>query len=247
MSMQLSVSLRLSWMMQHVQHHLLIPGLCHILVKQGAVWLQYRTSPLIFNFLLVYVTVYHYLNPIPCDSLKLRQPSPRAGELHSRGWQGLCPAHSLPLCALRVLLVSPWGLWTWMGQEGSTTCEEVVRRDDFVVWREACPSGAMYLSQKGIPAPEFKYVLYKPQDFTAYENDCHFLLFFYLFLTGKIANLLTSSVSTTGFVKGRVCRHAVNRIRAQTFTSLVSCPWESCSELWNLWQPWLLQSRSNEH
>lgn len=63
MSLQLSVSLRLAWVMQHVQHHLLIPHPCHILMKQGAVWLQYRISPLIFNFLLVYVRALTLLKP----------------------------------------------------------------------------------------------------------------------------------------------------------------------------------------
>lgn len=65
MSVQLSVSLRLAWMMQHVQHHLLVPDLCHILVKQGAVWLHYKISPLIFNFLLVYVTALTLPRPAP--------------------------------------------------------------------------------------------------------------------------------------------------------------------------------------
>lgn len=149
--------------MQHVQHHLLIPGLSHILVKQGAVWLQYRISPLIFSFLLVYVTD---LTLHRCNAMWLPGAQAAILESYSKGWQRL--AGDLPstfppplVCVPGVLLVSPWGLWAWMGQEGSTTCREGLRRDDTVVWREACPSGAMHLSRKAA-APELKHVSCKP-------------------------------------------------------------------------------------
>lgn len=112
--------------------------------------------------------------------------------------------------------------------------------------REPYPFGAMYLSQKGTGA-WLQHVLYKPQDSVRMTVIFCCFGFFFFILTSKIANLLTSSVSTAGCVKGRVRRRAVNRIKAWAFTSLVSCPWESCCEMWNLWQPWLLQSRSNEH
>lgn len=161
MSMQLSVSLKLAWVMQLVQHHLLIPGLCHILVKQGAVWLQYRISPLIFNFLLVYVTALTLLKPNPMWLPGAEQPFPRAGELHSRGWQGPCSAPSLPssLCTQGTFGITLRAL----GMDGPGGNGNIQEKAEAVVWREPYPFGAMYLSQKGTGA-WLQHVLYKPQD-----------------------------------------------------------------------------------
>lgn len=98
MSIQFTVSLSLVWVMQHVQHHLLIPGLCHILLKQGAIWLQYRISPLIFNFLLVYMTALtlHKLNPMWLTGAQAAILESYTAGVGS-GWQGICPAPSPPL------------------------------------------------------------------------------------------------------------------------------------------------------
>lgn len=148
MSMQLWVSLRLAWVIQHIQCHLLTPGLCHILLKQGAVWLQYRISPFIFNFLLVYVTALTLLKPDPMWLPGAQAAIPGSWRATQQGLAtaGRGPAQHLPsLSGLwpGVHLVSLWGLWAWMGQEGSTTCRERLRRDDLVLWGGACPSGAM--------------------------------------------------------------------------------------------------------
>lgn len=243
MSMQLSVSLKLAWVMQLVQHHLLIPGLCHILVKQGSVWLQYRISPLIFNFLLVYATALTLLKPNPMWLPGAEQPFPRAGELHSRGWQGPCSAPSLSssLCTQGTFGI----ILRALGMDGPGGNGNIQEKAEAVVWGNHTPLEQCTLAKKVLePGSSMYYTNHR----TLWEWLSYSVaLVFFFILTGKIANLLTSSVSTAGCVKGRVRRRAVNRIKAWAFTSLVSCPWESCCEMWNLWQPWLLQSRSNEH
>lgn len=156
----------LAWVMQLVQHHLLIPGLCHILVKQGAVWLQYRISPLIFNFLLVYVTALTLLKPDPMWLPGAQQPSLRAGELHSRGWQGPCSAPSL---SSSLYTQDTFGITLRASDmDGPGGNGNIQGKAEAVIWREPYPSGAMYLSQKGTGAWAPACII---QTTGLYEND----------------------------------------------------------------------------
>lgn len=172
MSVKLSVSLRLAWVMQYVQHHLLIPDLCHILVKQGAVWLQYRISPLIFNFLLVYVTALTLLRPEPVWLPGAQAAIPESWRATQQGLAvaGKGPAQHLPfpssLCTFGITLRA-LGM---DGPGGEHNMQGKAEEGQLCGMRGSMPLWGMYLSQKGTPAPELKHVLYKPQDSTAYER-----------------------------------------------------------------------------
>lgn len=217
-----------------VIQHLLIPRLYHILVKQEAVKLQSRISPLLFNFLLVCVPLLK-LNATPLSSSK--QPSSRATQ---QGLAGTCCCPFLsPACSFHVskecwpmLSVNDFGITLRTGgrgrMEGRTTPGESMGGK--ILWCEG----------KRVPlAKLWGEVLWPKRDprlcYTSHGAlwlwEWQPSIFLILFLTCKIAHLLTSSVSTAGCVKGRVRRHEANRIRAWTFTSLVSRPSKNCCEM----------------